>query len=132
MSAFEDFVQIELPKRPYLNTDVAQETVIVRRGVGPRQLGAVQLTDGQVLGMVAGTLQGVDSSSFMRKHTESFTSQVTWLVTHNKASVLYVAQVFDENGKVIIPDEIDTIDSNNIEVGFNTATTGTVNIIFLD
>ncbi len=132
MSAFEDFVQIELPKRPYLNTDVAQETVIVRRGAGPRQLGAVTLTNGQVLGMVGGTLQGVDSTSLMRRHTETFTNQVTWLVTHNKSSVLYIAQVFDENGKVIIPDEIDTMDSNSIEIGFNTATTGTVNIIFLD
>ncbi len=136
MSAFEDFVQIELPKRPYLDTDVAQESVIVRRGAGPRQLGGVQLSNGQVLAMVSGTLQGVDLTSgpisAIKKHSESFVSLTTWAVEHNKNSSSYVVQVFDDTGKVIIPDEIETIDANNIDVTFNTATTGTVNIIFLD
>ena len=60
MSAFEDFVQQELPKRGYLNSDVGQETVIIRRGPGPRQFDAVNLAEGQVLGKVGGVLTGVN------------------------------------------------------------------------
>lgn len=49
MSAFEDFVQTELPKRPYTDTDPAVESIMIRRGLGPRQTVGIQLTtDGHV------------------------------------------------------------------------------------
>ena len=63
MSAFEDFVQFELPKRPYLQTDVAQETVMVRRGPGPRQLAGVSITEGQIVSMVGGVIVGVTAAA---------------------------------------------------------------------
>lgn len=44
MSAFEDFVQLELPKRPYTEDDPNPESVYVRRGPGPRQTVGVTLT----------------------------------------------------------------------------------------
>lgn len=134
MSAFEDFVQLELPKRPYLNSDVAQETVIVRRGVGPRQLGAVTLVDGQVLGMVGGTLQGVTLSAgaSFKKYSQTFGAATTWTVSHGQASTIFVAQIFDAGGNLIFPDEIETTNSNTITVRFNTATAGSVRVIFLE
>ena len=134
MSAFEDFVQLELPKRPYLDTDVAVETVIVRRGVGPRQLGAVTLTNGQVLGMVGGTLQGVaiGAGATFKKYSETFTAASTWTVTHGQASTNFVAQVYDSTGDLIIPDEIETTSANVVTIRFTSATAGSIRIIFLD
>ena len=35
---FEDFIQLELPNRPWMASDVQEESVIVRRGQGARQL----------------------------------------------------------------------------------------------
>ena len=136
MSACEDFVQLELPKRPYLNTDVAEETVIVRRGAGPRQLGAVTLTNGQVLGMVGGTLQGVNLTSgpisAIKKHSQTFTAATTWTAVHNQSSTSFVAQVYDADGDQIIPDEIETTDANTITVRFTSATAGSIRVIFLE
>lgn len=134
MSAFEDFVQLELPKRPYLNTDPAQETVIIRRGAGPRQLNAVALTDGQVLGKVGGVLTGVSigAGATFKKYTETFAADSEWVVTHGQNSTIYVAQAFDAAGSVILPDEIETTDVNTITLMFNTPQAGKVNIIFLE
>lgn len=134
MSAFEDFVQLELPKRPYLDTDVGLETVIVRRGAGPRQLGAVSLADGQVLGKVGGVLTGVSigAGATFKKYTEDFVADTEWVVVHNQSSTVFVAQVFDDTGKVIIPDEIETTNASTITVKFNVATAGKVTVIFLE
>ena len=65
MSAFEDFVQQELPKRGYLNSDVAQETIIIRRGAGPRQFDAVTLGEGEVLAKVGGSVEHGDDLKVM-------------------------------------------------------------------
>jgi len=133
VSAFEDFVQLELPKRPYLNTDVSQETIIIRRGVGPRQLDAVNLTDGQVLGKIGGTLQGVSvgEGATFKKYIQIFTASTEWVVTHNLSTVDVVAQVFDGVGFVIIPSEIQITTSNIVTVTFNSPQAGTIRIIGL-
>lgn len=56
MSAFEDFVQTELPKRPFTEADTAAETLLVRRGVGPRQHVELILGEGEVPLFTGGTL----------------------------------------------------------------------------
>jgi hypothetical protein len=132
MSAFEDFVQQELPKRGYLNTDVGQETIIVRRGVGPRQFDAIQLAEGQVLGLVDGVLVGVSRSSLVRKYVQSFTGLTTWTLTHSLNSENVIVQAFDNNKFVLIPDSIQIIDENVVRLMFNSAQTGTARVIFLD
>jgi hypothetical protein len=133
MSAFEDFVQLELPKRPYLDTDVSTETVIIRRGAGPRQLDSVALTDGQVLGKVSGTLQGVTigAGATFKKYSNSYTSSTSWVVAHGQASTDYIAQVFDATGNAIIPNEIVATNSNTVTILFSTAVAGTARLIFL-
>lgn len=139
MSAFEDFVQQELPKRGYLNSDVAQETVIIRRGTGPRQFDAVTFTEGQILGLKNGVLQGVSitdpavgGSGLIRKFVQAFTNQVTWTITHNSNSENVIVQAFDEDKYVIIPNSIQVIDANVVELTFNTMQTGTARAVFLD
>lgn len=133
-SAFESFVQQELPKRGYLNTDVGQETIIVRRGVGPRQFDAVSLVEGQALAMVGGVLQGVSLSSYGIKKVILPISPASseWIVAHNFDSENVIVQCFDETKSVIIPDSIQIIDSNTIKILFNSAISGVVRVMFLD
>ena len=137
MSAFEDFVQNELPKRGYLNSDVSQETVIVRRGPGPRQFDAITLAEGQVLALVGGVLTGVTVSALgagtpLRKYVQAFTGQVTWTVVHNLNSMDVIIQAFDESRFVMIPNSIQVVNANTVQLTFNTAQTGTARVVFLD
>jgi NADPH:quinone reductase-like Zn-dependent oxidoreductase len=136
MSAFDDFVQLELPKRPYLNTDPATETVMVRRGSGPRQLQPVALSEGQVLAFVNGELVGTLVSSLgngVRKAVLPVAiAASTWTITHNLNSQNAIIQVVDASGYVVLPNEIQITSANVITVTFGTAMTGTVRAIFLD
>lgn len=137
MSAFEDFVQLELPKRPFLETDVAQESVLIRRGPGPRQLAGVALTEGQVVAMVGGVVVGADASTLpglgIRKYIQEVTvAAAVWTVTHSLGSDNVIVQVVDELGFVIIPDQIQIVDVNSVQITFGTPQIGTVRIIFLD
>ncbi len=130
MSAFEDFVQQELPKRGYLNSDVPQETIIVRRGAGPRQFDAVQLAEGQVLALVNGTLKGMTVG--VRKFVADFSAATTWTVTHNLNSENVIIQAFDDTKSVLFPDSMRIVDANTVELTFHTAQAGTARVIFLD
>ena len=132
MSAFEDFIQVELPRRPWVDTDPAQESIPVRRGAGPRQLEFVSLTDGQVLGQLAGVVQGVDIAGLGTKsfiHTQSTSSDI-WFALHNLNSDNYVVYVEDDFGRQIIPDNVVSFDVNTVEIDFGTAITGKAVIIF--
>ena len=138
MSAFEDFVQVELPLRPYVEVDPDLETIPIRRGAGPRQLQFVDLADGEVLGKVGGTLQGVSIGSISAQshnHDQAIAS-TQWVINHAQGSENYIIQIRDVNGSVIIPDEITTGDGggldkpNNVTVDFTTAIDGKAFIVF--
>lgn len=135
MSAFETFIQLELPKRPFLQSDVSQETVMVRRGPGPRQLGSATLVDGEVLAMVNGVLVGstVELLSGIRKlvvHTS--TPSAIWNVIHGLNSSDVIIQVTDDSGYVLIPDETQIVSPNSVQVLFNTAQSGYIRMLFLN
>lgn len=133
MSAFEDFIQVELPRRPWTPNDPAQESIPVRRGAGPRQLDFVSLNDGQVLGQVGGVVQGVDinaltgSVSYVHQQT---TVMDAWYIEHNKDSEDYILFVFDDSGNQVIPNNVAAFDNNIIEVDFGTGMTGKAVVIF--
>lgn len=136
MSAFEDFIQVELPRRPWSNTDPALETVPVRRGPGPRQLEFIALTDGQVVGKVGGSIQGVTISGLGGEiipknyiHTQG-TAATTWTITHNKNSSDYVVIVVDSTGSLLIPNVVDDTSANQVVIDFTTAQAGKAVLIF--
>lgn len=131
---FEDFIQLELPKRPWMATDVQEESVIVRRGAGPRQLAGVVLGEGQVLGMKDGTLQGVaatsggtgaDAVSFSQD-----TPATTWTITHNRNNVNVSVSVYDADGKAFTPDEI-TVAANTVTITVLEAIAGHAVLFFI-
>lgn len=134
MSAFEDFVQVELPKRGYLNQDPEQESIIVRRGPGPRQFDAIKLEEGQVLGFVNGQLAPMSlAGAGIRKAIVPVTvAAKLWNVNHNFDSENVIVQCFDENKSVIFPESITIVDPDTIAITFNSDQTGTARIIFLD
>lgn len=136
MSAFDDFVQTELPKRPYLNADVSEETIMIRRGNGPRQLSAITLGEGQVLAKVNGVLVGTSVSALsggLRKAILTVAvATETWSINHGLNSEDVIIQAYDENKFVIIPNSIQIVDSNNIELTFSSAQAGVARIVFLD
>lgn len=134
MSQFETFIQTELPKRGYLDSDVPQETIIVRRGPGPRQFDAITLEDGQVLARVNGVLVGMNlAGNGIRKAIVPVDVPATsWVVNHNFDSENAIVQCFDEGKSVIFPDSIKIDDGDTITITFNKNQTGTARIIFLD
>lgn len=140
MSAFEDFIQLEIPKRPYLDVDGATETVMVRRGAGPRQLQAVDIAEGQVLAKVGGVIISASLSSLLSTYGGGVrkailpvtTASQTWTITHNLNSENVIVQIFDSTKSVIIPDSIQITSANVVTATFSTAVTGTARVIFLD
>lgn len=53
------------------------------------------------------------------------TAATTWSFQHNTGQRYPIFQIFDENGDVIIPTQIRTIDENNAEIVFGSAQSGT-------
>lgn len=137
MSAFEDFIQLELPKRGYLNSDVPQESVIIRRGAGPRQFDAITLTEGQVIAFVGGQLQAVSISNLVASGLKKAILTVaepaaTWEINHNLGYDDVIVQCFDDNRFVLIPDSIQIVDANTVRVTFTNPQQGVARVIFLD
>lgn len=130
---FQTYIQLELPKRPYLEDDVAEEGVIVRRGPGPRQLGAVVLAEGEVLGMDQGILKGIPNvgagGTVGHTHTQSV-GQTQWVITHGKNNKNVVITLLDQNDKVIFADEME-VTSNVVTVNFLEAQIGKANLVFI-
>jgi hypothetical protein len=137
MSAFEDFIQVELPRRPWVVDDPAQETIPVRRGAGPRQLEFVDISEGQVLGKVGGVIQGIDIATgsdipknYIHYESGSPAPADLWVITHNKDSEDFVIHITDETGNQIIPNEVTTVDADNVLIDFNIPTAGKAVLIF--
>lgn len=131
---FEEFIQREVPLRPFMPADVAQESVIIRRGAGPRQLTGVALTEGQVLGLKDGVLQGVagsnggsavDAVSFEQEEAAT-----TWTITHNRNNVNVVVNVYDADGKWFVPNGL-TVTTNTVVVDLLDAQAGRAALIFI-
>lgn len=136
MATFETFVQAELPKRPFLQTDAPQNSIIIRSGVGPRQLSWVTLNPGEVLtvdgsgnlvSMPVGAISGIRTF----KATISVPTLV-WTLNHNLGSEEVLIQCFDENKSVIIPDSMQIMNTNQVRITFGQMQVGTVRIMFLD
>lgn len=127
---FQDFIQLELPKRPFLEADVPLETVLVRRGPAPRQMAAIALADGEVLGKVGGALAAVTPSSAAGVQHDQASAATTWTITHNRNSDKVIALLIDAAGNKIEADNI-AVAANTVTVTFIDAQAGKANLMFL-
>lgn len=115
MSKFEDTILSELPRRPFLPVDAEQETLIVRRGAGPRQLDAVVINEGELLGMVDGQLKSVEKPKVGTvSHTQSF-AKSRWEITHEENNSNVLVTLYDVDGNQFEPDEI-RVSANRVVV----------------
>lgn len=135
MSRFESFVQLELPKRPFLEDDVPEEAIIVRRGEGPRQLNGILLEEGQVLTMQDGKLTpvqmgtgGTGSSSGISVERPS--PELEWIINHNRNSKRVVVTVLDSNHEAILYDSL-KVEEDQITIKFYEPQSGFANIVFV-
>lgn len=133
-NAFEDFIQLELPKRPFLASDVDEESIIVRRGQGARALAGVKLSEGQVLGMKDGQLQGiaqtgggsaVDALPYVQEE-----EAVQWVITHNRNNVNVVLNLYGADGKAFEADEVE-VAANTVTITLLEAAAGRAILIFV-
>jgi hypothetical protein len=60
--------------------------------------------------------------------TEEFSAATTWSLSHNMGTDYPIVTVYDNNRKIIFPQEIKSIDSNNIEVYFSAPVSGHLNV----
>jgi hypothetical protein len=135
---FEDFVQLELGKRPYTNDSGAAEALLVRRGPGPRQLAFFELAEGQVVAKLNGALVGLDistlgssgqGSSVLHTHVQSVPASV-WDVAHSKSNRYFVHSVYKVEGRAIIPGEVIIVDKNTVSIVFDRPIAGHVVLSF--
>lgn len=131
-SPFESFIQLELPKRPYLEQDVPEESVIIRRGAGPRQLQGLSLEDGQFLGAEGGQIKGLypgGGSNDGLIHTQAAAS-ATWTINHAKNSTNVVITILDADGHKILCDDVH-VQPNTIVLTFAEDQAGSVSVVFI-
>lgn len=126
---FQDFIQLELPKRPFLETDAAQETIFIRRGVAPREMAGLVIANGQVLGKVGGVLQGVVPTTAEGVEHIQESPAVTWTITHNKNNKKCIVQIVDANDDLVFADNV-KIELNAITLTFTNSQGGRANIMF--
>lgn len=128
-SDFESYIQIEIPKRPFMETDAELESVIVRRGQGPRQLQGVKINEGEALGMRDGQLVSMQIKGAVSQiHLQNDPSK-HWTIVNAQDSVNVTVTVYDTNGKVIIADDV-VVTADQIDVFFNEAQAGRAVFIF--
>jgi len=82
-------------------------------------------------GTVIATLGGVGATgaSGIGGYTETYTSATTWSVAHNLDIDYPGVTVWDSNRKIVLPSEVVSIDSNNLQIYFSIAQAGEVHIV---
>lgn len=61
-------------------------------------------------------------------HTQAVSAS-TWNVQHDLSAGTVSVQVYDDTSKTVIPDRIEIIDSDNIQIGFGSSVTGRAIVI---
>lgn len=130
---FEDFIQLELPRRPFLPADVDPESIFIRRGPGPRQMSGIKLQNGQVLGMVDGMLIGIDANRGVELdavvHVQE-TEQNQWVITHNRNNRNAIVTMYNADGLRFEADALQ-VTNNVITLTMNVAVSGHVVVLFV-
>lgn len=98
---FENFIKVELPLRPIVATNAAEETILVRRGVGPRVYVPLDILEGQVVGKSGGVMQGVSPSggaSYSQVIVAGLTEEVARFSTVGIHSVVLITDIVSVDG----------------------------------
>jgi hypothetical protein len=124
---FENFVQQELPRRPYVTTNPSQETIPVRRGPGPRQLEFVDIAEGEVLGKSGGVITGLSVLSISNCKGFAYEkpiAEAVWTIAHLQNTRNVQVTVYDVEGAIIFPDKVTVVDVDTVQISFAGAQDG--------
>jgi hypothetical protein len=136
MALLDDFVayvQRELFKRPFSNDDPQQESIMVRRGGGPRQLAGLALSDLQVIGQQNGQAVGINISDLgtlgavVPERKLIFTqgiAAITWTIPHSYASRNVEVYVVDSSNQRVEADSIQATNDSTVVISFTQAQAG--------
>lgn len=61
---------------------------------------------------------------------EQLVAGTVWTIPHNKGTDQVLVQIYDELGELTIPNKVDIINLNTIEIMFNAPMLGTAHILF--
>lgn len=95
-------------------------------GTATTDVGLISVENGiKAAGMfITNSRQSANFSSVIGYTFTQASPLATWSIPHNGNTTDYVAQIFDATGVVIFPDEITTIDVNNVQVTFTSPQDG--------
>lgn len=131
LDAFIEYVQQELFKRPFSAVDPKQETVMVRRGGGPRQLVGLELNNLELVGRRNGVITGIPISDLgtpgVTERKMVFTQadeELEWTITHEFSSQAVEVYIVDLDNQRIHPDEIQATDLDTVVIKFTQAQAG--------
>lgn len=140
LDSFVQFVQKELFRRPFLNDDPDQESIMVRRGGGPRQLTGLNLNDneliakkdGQIIGVSVTELSDMVNGAEKKLVYTQNPAALEWVIEHEFNSVHVEIWVTDADGIRIYPDASQAVDANTVKITFTQAQAGTALLRWLD
>lgn len=132
LDAFVTYVQQELFKRPFLNSDTKQESIMLRRGGGPRQLTGLDINDLEVVGKQNGAVGGIPISSLLEISGQQekklvFTQEtaaIQWTVEHTYNSTNVEVYVVDASNNRVEPDSVTAVDADTVVINFTQAQAG--------
>ena len=133
-TAFTQFVQSELPKRPWLAQDLPEESILIRRGDFRMQLDGLQLAENQMVTADAdGKLIVVNIEDVTGKvdsfiHTQE-TVNSEWTIVHNAETTEVFARVTLEDGSEVNYDTLTVVDNNTVKITFSLAIKGKALVI---
>ena len=80
---------------------------------------------------IAGTsgTSGTSGRDGLGGYSHTYTASTTWSVAHNLGMDFPIVTAWDTNRKVVLPTEIYSVDTNNIEVYFSQPIAGTISVI---
>jgi hypothetical protein len=90
------------------------------------QTGTVSVTVGGA--GTAGT-SGTSGRDGLGGYSHTYTASTTWSVAHNLGMDFPIVTAWDTNRKVVLPTDIYSVDTNNIEVYFSQPIAGTISVI---
>lgn len=112
----------ELPTAPDYEPDDYIVLAILRLPNGITEITNTQIKDTRVLN-VGGS--GSGGGTFGR-HIEEITDQTSVTVTHNLGDDEPNVFVYNENNQIIIPETIEALDTNSVQITFSSSTSGKI------
>ncbi len=117
-----------LPLTPDYDPDSYIVLAMVEVKPGVSEIISADILDLRTLNIGGAGGSGSTTSVGLQKYTETFTGETTLTITHNLSDEEPIVEVYDDSSppEIVIPSNIQIIDSNNVTITFSGSTSGTV------